>query len=790
MIRLLLRIKSAACRYFPRPTRRWIALFLVVVLSAQTVTFGLLYWAALEHLRGHDPRQLQNRSEISFYFAPMKIRLGEELKLDQLIEYLRELGYEQRVDGVEGSFSFSGSTLSVVPRAKNLQKLSVSIERNRIARILVNGSPVDNAELEALPMYDFVRYLQDESLEEQRVRRLVIPAGNVPDLMADAVTSAEDHRFFQHHGIDVLGIIHRVSAGDGGGSSITQQLVKNTIFKGAKDEFWQRYLSFLPATLQRKSTDIFLALAAENLMTKNEILAAYLSIVPLGAVDGIELHGVASAAQEYFGRNLHELNLSEAASLAGMIERPSEYVAKARQGDYSKLITRRNAVLDLMRRNEPQRYSPEMIEQAKNLPLEFVFASSRRADRPAEAYSRQFVELAAHYLPPELASLQTTEGSLAVFTTLDFSLQKQASEIAEGAAREVKTKIERVCRSSPTPAVLCDSLAPQVALVAMDPQTGHVLSMVGGAQTSFNYATAKRSPGSAIKPFFYLKAIEHGSYHGEPFTAATIIDPATDQLTNYRPSENIGARSSARIGVAKSYNFHAVAAAESAGLAPSVQFVGQLTGSHPEVTGMAAIGGAGGSETSLLNLTQAYGVFINNGRFVPATFHESFIQADMRRDLAPAPSRQVADPGAAFIVAEMLRSVVSPQGTTPNFPSLAGFSPSAAIAGKSGTGMVADLWFVSFTPHLVVAVWVGLPQNEIPLKMEDGFTGARIAAPIVAKFMRSVRQLHPELLEGDFQQPSNVVRLPIDPSRGCVKDNSSSAEYFLVGREPSSCSSR
>jgi membrane peptidoglycan carboxypeptidase len=790
MIKLLSRIKSAGGQYFSRSARRWIALFLVVVLAAQTAIFSLAYYAALDHVRRHDPRQLQNRAEISFYFAPLRLQRGEEFKLDRLVDYLRELGYEERVDQTPGSFSISGSTVNAAPRSISFPKLNVSIDHNHVAGIVANGSPVDSAEFEALPMYDFVRYLQDDSLQEQRVRRLIIPAGNVPEFVTDAVTSAEDHRFFQHHGIDVFGILHRVSAGDGGGSSLTQQLVKNTIFKGAKDEFWQRYLSFLPNTLQRKSTDIFLALAAEKLMTKDEILAAYLSIVPLGAVDGIELHGVASAAQEFFGKNLHELDVSEAACLAGMIERPSEYVGRARQGDYSKLITRRNAVLDLMHRNKPRSYSLEMIEQAKTRSLEFVFASSRRSDRPAEAYSRQFVEMAAHSLPPELASLQTNQSSLAVFTTLDYSLQKQASEIAEAASREVKTKIERVCRSSPRPAARCYALAPQVALVAMDPQTGHVLSMVGGAQTNFNYATARRSPGSAIKPFFYLKAIEHGIFHGEPFTAATIIDPSIDQLNGYRPSENIGARSSARIGVAKSYNFHAVAAAESADLTPTIQFVGQLTGSHPELTGMAAIGGASGSETSLLNLTQAYGIFVNNGRFIPATFHESFIQADARRTLTSAPSKQVADPAAAFVVTQMLRSVVSPQGTTPNFPSLAGFSPNSSIAGKSGTGMVADVWFVSFTPHLVVGVWVGLPQNEMPLKMEDGFTGARIAAPIAAKFMRSVRQLRPDLLEGDFQQPSSVIRLPVDPTKGCLKDNSSSMEYFIVGREPSRCSNR
>jgi len=760
--------------------------FLLIALSIETAVSVLAYRAAADHLRRNDPRQLQNRSEVSFYFAPVTLRAGAALRSGDLVDYLRLLGYQDRADGIPASFSITGRTIHLSPRSKSFPDLAISVERGGIVGLAANGHPVDEAQIEPLPMQEFIRYLKDDSLPEQRVRRIVIPAGSVPEIVADAVTSAEDYRFFDHHGVDVLGIFSRVLKGEGGGSSITQQLVKNTIFKGAKDEFWQRYLSFLPPTLQRKSADIFLALAAERMMTKNEILAAYLSVVPLGAVDGVELHGVAAAAQEYFGKNLSEMNLSDAACLAGMFNRPSDYVTRARQGDYTELMARRNSVLDLMRRNKPQAYSSDVIEKAKAEQLQFVFASRWSADRPAQAYSRQFVELAARNLPPELARLETIKGGLTVFTTLDFRLQKEATQITEMSARDLQGKIARICRTESTN-VDCNALAPEVSLVAMDPQNGHVLAMAEGVGSSFNYATARRSPGSVIKPFFYLSAIDQGIYRGQPFTAATIIDPQSDELSGYRPDDNPGRRSTVRIGLAKSYNFHAVAAANSAGLKQAIEFVGRLTGSHPALTGMAAIGGTAGSETSLLDLVQAYSVFANNGRLAAASFQQSFAHNGIRKAVADAQPDQVVDAGAAFIVTQMLRSVISYQGTSPKFLIQAGFKADSSVAAKSGTGMVADVWFISITPHLVVGVWAGLPQNEFPLRLSDGFTGGNVAAPIVAKFMRSVRQLQPDLLSGEFRQPPNITRLPTDPYRGCVKAKSNAEEYFIVGREPLRC---
>jgi membrane peptidoglycan carboxypeptidase len=790
-MKLLSTLNAKSKRFISRATMRRLAAAMFILLALQTALFALAYRASFEHLQHHDPRQLQNRSEICFFFAPLKLQVGATLKREDVIVYLRELGYEECSEDAPANFSLSDNVLILKPRSTNFQPATITFTRDRVSRIVTGEKELEQVQLEPLPMQNFVRYLNDESLAGQRVRRTVINAGQIPAILADAVTSAEDRRFFSHHGIDVFGIARRVATHTGGGSSITQQLVKNTIYKGAKEEFWQNYLGFLPDSWQRKVTDVFLALATERLLSKNEVLAAYLSVVPLGAAEGVELQGVETAAREYFGKGISELSLAECATLAGLIPRPSFYLTRARQGDYNDLIARRNHVLELMHSNRPGKYTAEMIARAKVEALQLTFASEHRTERPAEIYSRQFIEFAAKHLPPDLAQLQTDEGASQVFTTLDFDLQKEGTQITEAAAQKLQAKIALVCLQQEEPEkVSCEKLKPQVALVALDAQTGAVLTMVEGVGSQFNYATAKRSPASAIKPFVYLRAIERGTWQGQPFTAATLIDPAKDSLTGYRPDENPGVKSTARVGLSRSYNFHAVAAAEAAGLNPTIDFIGRVTDSKPELTGMAAIGGAAGSETSLLNLTQAYTVFPNNGKLVVASFHKSFAHNEARKELAQEPAQTVADAGAAFIVTEMLRDVLTANGTAPRFRQMAGLSPDAALAAKSGSGMIDDLWFVAYTPRLIVGVWCGLPQNEIHLKLKDGFSGGNVAAPIVATFMQSVRRHHPEFLMGAFAQPANVEKIRINSQKSCAAPYGDREEYFLAGREPLPCNSK
>jgi membrane carboxypeptidase/penicillin-binding protein len=150
------------------------------------------------------------------------------------------------------------------------------------------------------------------------------------------------------------------------------------------------------------------------------------------------------------------------------------------------------------------------------------------------------------------------------------------------------------------------------------------------------------------------------------------------------------------------------------------------------------------------------------------------------------------DPGAAFVTAEMLRSVVGSgpdgnSGTAKNALRVAGLEPDLSVAGKTGTGQTSDVWFVGFTPRLVVVVWFGHTSN-MPLPMSAGFSGAGVAMPIWASFMRSVAKHRPDLLEGNFQQPANVRILAIDPYTGCSRDDGPLNEYFIRGREPIPCS--
>lgn len=698
--------------------------------------FYTSFHAAYAHLEANNPTQMQNRSELQVFYAPLILRTGEGFSAHNLTEYFDELGYDVSDRETPGSYAISKRSVKFIPRSANFPSGEMTFDRNLLKNITINKGDVDSIEIEPLPMRSFIKYVNDDSLREQRVRRLVLSPDAIPQSLKDATTSAEDTRFFEHFGVDVFGIAKRLVTLRGGGSSITQQLIKNNVIKGSKEEFWQTYLGFLPETLQRKLMEIPFALAAEELFNKDEIMAGYLSTIPLAASDGVELHGVISASQEYFGKSVAELTLGESAMLAGMIHKPSFYVGLAKKNNYEKLIGRRNRILDAMLRNHPERYSFVTIETAKNEPLSFVFASANQTERPADAYSRLFSVYVANQLPENLSEIRETEGNLQIFTTLDYKIQKTATSVSEKANAEISKLVLNECKRQNPTNIDCSKVKPQISLVAMEAETGGILAMYGGNSLNMNYALTRRSPASAIKPFYYLQAIEKGIWNGKPFTPETIIDPATDSVS-FRPTSNIGERSTAKIGLAKSFNFHAVAAAESVGTKKAVEFVGKLTKSTPEISGMSAIGGSKGSEVSLLDMVSAYSIFANHGIFVKATPNKFYLQNDKKLTFAKEKGERIASSESATNTKEMMKGVLSEIGTAPTFRRDANLPENVDISGKTGSGMVADMWFFAVTPKLIVGVWVGLPNNEINLEMEKGFTGGKIASPIAAKFLQS-----------------------------------------------------
>jgi penicillin-binding protein 1A len=204
---------------------------------------------------------------------------------------------------------------------------------------------------------------------------------------------------------------------------------------------------------------------------------------------------------------------------------------------------------------------------------------------------------------------------------------------------------------------------------------------------------------------------------------------------------------------------------------------------------MAALGGTSGSETSLLDMVQAYSYFPNNGRMTQVTAYKSAYQSNDNSENRIAFTRQPQvnlNPAATFVTTQMMKSVVE-EGTGVNFRLLANLPNTVQVAGKSGSGMVADLWWVNFTPRIIVGVWVGMSENLPELRMADNFTGGKVSAPIAAAFMRSVAQYHPELLTGQFARPGNVVVHRVNPKKGCLVTNGGSEEFFIAGREPSRC---
>jgi membrane peptidoglycan carboxypeptidase len=809
---------------------RALAFSLSVFLVLQSILVFRVYKQSEAYLLQHDPRRLQNRSEIIFYFAPWEIKPNSNVTREEVIAHLNEIAYQESKENTPASYTVSGRTLRINSRLPQLFPNAVlTFDSKHLSSITVYGKPVEQLQIEPLPLQNAVNYVNDDSslTKDLRTRRIVLQPGSVPQLVAEALISAEDKNFWSHQGVNWFSATLRpiFSRGKQGGSSITQQLIKNNVIQGAKNAFWQTGISAFDkyfSKFERKLVEPFMALKAERMMSKDEILAAYMSMNYMGTVSGVDLQGFLAASQEFFDVSLFELSdpsnpeqLSRAATLAGMVQAPAAYLKYVRNGEKCdedektclNLKNRRNVVLDLMHANFPEKYTSSLIEKAKTQPLGFVFASAKRKERPIEADSRIFIQYAMkeENLPAELQKLRGEEGEVRVFTSLDPQLQKAAVEAVRDALQKLQPKVDKVYREQRAMnetkfaqaeercrqrnagnEKACGNLfKAQASLIAIDAQTGEILAMTGLDVNS------RRSPGSLIKPFFYLRALESGTFKGTPFTAATYIDKNNDLnfLSEYcAEPDNLGGSGTVRQELAHSWNFGACVAAQSAGL--PTDFVGRITNSKPEHKLIAALGGTSGSETTLLDMVQAYSYFPNNGRMTQVNAYKSAYQsienAESRIDLTRQLPQLNLDPAATFVTTQMMKSVVE-EGTGANFRSLANLPSTVQVAGKSGSGMIADLWWINYTPRIIVGVWVGMSDNLPELRLADNFTGGKVSAPIAAAFMRAVAQYHPELLKGEFVQPDNVVVHRIDSKRGCLINGGGIQEFFIAGREPNRC---
>lgn len=566
------------------------------------------------------------------------------------------------------------------------------------------------------------------------IRRTVVTSDQIAVNAKNAIVAIEDKNFYHNIGIEPKSILRALLAdllpwfksGSQGGSTITQQLVKNTLLTQQK-------------SITRKVKEWVLAVKLERVMNKDQILTEYLNEAPYGG----QIYGIQEASESFFGVNASDLDLAESAYLAAIPNAPSYYSPYGKNRE--NLNARKNLVLKNML---DQGYiNQDQYSQAR---AEVVNFKPQQDDNGKAIH---FVEYVRSYLEQKYGSDMVTNGGLKVITTLDWDLQQVAEKtIYDNALQNEK-----------------DYNASNSALVAIDPKTGQILSMVGSRNYfdkqidgAFNVATAGRQPGSSFKSIVYARAFEKGF---EPET--TLFDIPTqfgtdaqctalnfsDTAPCYAPNDydnKFLGPISARDALAQSRNIPAIQMLWMVGLNDALQTAKQLGITTLDRTGdrygLTLV--LGGGEVSLLDMTSVYGTFANDGVRNPATgiLEVDDAQGNVLEKYTPAP-QTVMDPNAV----RKLSSVLSDnKARTPLYGANSFFYfGSRPVAGKTGTtSNNRDAWVLGYTPSVAVGVWTGNNDNT-PMKK-----GSAISGPAWRTFMDAALQKLP------YDHPGEVEQFP------------------------------
>ena len=591
----------------------------------------------------------------------------------------------------------------------------------------------------------------------------------LPKYVGQAFVAVEDQRFYQHDGVDLIGVAGAIKgkllegitgAHRGGASTITQQLVGNM----HPDQIDRRDLG-----LGRKLAEQQAAREMERHYSKEQILEAYINQINYGH----GWYGIEAAARHYFGKNATRLTLAEAATLASLPKSPVGY-DPARFPDKAK--TRRDLILGLM--SEQGMITGADFQRARSEPL--VTAPNAGAAAP----SQYFVDAARQ--AAERAGIAVANGGFRVYTTADPALQRAAVEaLAEGtlAVEQRKDFRHPTWASAKGVGNLLEG-----AVVAMDPFTGDVRALVGGrnyAMAPFNRATrALRQPGSSFKPFVYAKALE------DSLSAASIVPDTAlaiqmENGTVYSPdnSDNkfLGAIT-LREALTHSRNPVAVQLALRVGL-DSLAAVALRAGISTPVAAVPA-SALGASVVRPIDYVAAYAVWANLGSAIEPRVITRIEDAAGRIVFQQPMSTltPVLDPRIAFIVRDMMRDAAE-RGT--GTAARKALPASIAVAGKTGTtNDNVDVWFLGMTPDLVAGVWLGFDR---PQTITPGAAGGSLAAPIwgamMAKYYAGRAAPQPWL------PPAGLVAAELDRVTGLPADATTPperrfTEYFVPGTEP------
>ena len=671
-------------------------------------------------------------SRAGIYAAPRTLRPGQRLSRDTLVSLLRRAGYIQTSASEvwSGSFTTENGVVEIRPNKTSSTfpaAVRVGFEATgRIAELSSEGISLESLTLEPEALTN------DFSMKSGQ--RLALSYGDIPPLLVQAILSIEDRRFFEHSGVDLQGVARALfrNAGDErmgqGGSTITQQLVKNTYLTPER-------------TLRRKYAEAMLSFTLEHRFTKQDIFALYCNEIYLGQRNGAGVRGVNQAARAYFGKELRELSLSEAATIAGMIQSPTRY-SPVRHNEAAK--SRRNTVLGALVRDGA--ITLEQAAAAAKEPL----AVSPLADA-GESMAPFFVDYVNRTVEARADASTKAPHAEPIFTTLDMDLQ----QLAEAAVKRQLEGLDKIYQSR--------GVTPQAALVALDPKTGNVLAMVGGrnySESQLNRSTdARRQPGSVFKPFVYAAALESGMSPLMPFVDA----PRKfnyDRKQVYRPANYANSYAMRdvpmRTGLVKSLNVVTVDVATHVGLTHVADLAASFGLTRPDAFPSLALGT---TEVTPLQMAAAYASFANGGQRIEPQLiaHELISDHQETNGFTTKAIQQVIQPATAYMITDILTDVID-HGTGSG---ARGLLKLTALAGKTGTSR--DGWFVGYTPNLVCVVWIGFDDNQ-----QLGLTGAEAALPAWMEFMKGALEMRPDLGGKAFDRPEGIRVLDIDPETGLV----------------------